>query len=333
MSFKNVIIIGAGKTLYSLWPTICKGYNVVGILDNNVSGQVYGYKVYTVDKIIDFNYDLVFILPLNYMFELRDQLLSLEVPETKIIPFIGENRNLKISDFYFEKDRCLFDNGYVKFELNTSSGNGGVKGIFFENLYNFMGIEDDTIVIDIGLNIGVSSIFFAAKANVKKVMGFEPLSRNFIMAKKNIELNIPEVKNKIEIYNFGLSNSNVNKRFSYSKKFPTTFSICGIESESLEDELVDIRSAEEVLKPILDQYANNRIVVKLDCEGAEYEIFESLDKAGMLNRIDMFMIEYHLYDNPILEQYLNKNGFWYVKMNTTSYIGFIYAFNRNNGRV
>lgn len=333
MRVKDVVVIGAGKALYDLWPTIYKGYNVVAILDNNIGGEFQSHKVLPVAKIIEFNYDMIFILSLNYMFDLRDQLLALDVPESKVIPYIGENRNLSISDLYFNNNKCNFDNGYIKFELDVNSGNGGIKGIFSENIYNFLGSGSDTIVVDIGVNIGISSIFFASKPNVKKVVGFEPLSEMFNMAQKNVELNIPEIKNKIEIYNIGLSNCDAKKRFNYSRKFPTTFSICGVESVSPEDELIEIRPADEILKPIFNKYSHNQIVVKMDCEGAEYEIFESLDKADLLRNIDILLIEYHLTDNIILEQYLRENGFCFVKTNTASYIGYIYAFNIKKGKV
>ena len=40
--------------------------------------------------------------------------------------------------------------------------------VFFRNVYNF-NLTGDTVVIDIGANIGLASLFFASKQNVIKV--------------------------------------------------------------------------------------------------------------------------------------------------------------------
>lgn len=69
----------------------------------------------------------------------------------------------------------------------------------------------------------------------------------------------------------------------------------------------------------------------MDCEGSEYEIFESMMRADIVRNVDVFMIEFHFQDKGIIEEYLNKNGFEYIKTNTADYIGFIYAFNIKKG--
>ena len=35
------------------------------------------------------------------------------------------------------------------------------------------------------------------------------------------------------------------------------------------------------------------LVAKVDCEGAEYQIIDVLDRRGLLSKIDAFLIEWH----------------------------------------
>ena len=57
------------------------------------------------------------------------------------------------------------------------------------------------IVLDIGANVGDSSILFS-RLGAKKVIALEPQIEFFNMCKKNIELN--NLEQKIEILNAGL---------------------------------------------------------------------------------------------------------------------------------
>jgi hypothetical protein len=62
-----------------------------------------------------------------------------------------------------------------------------------------------------------------------------------------------------------------------------------------QEALIQLRDAAEVLRPILSS-AKERgldIVAKIDCEGSEYEVFESLEKADMLVDFTAFMVEWH----------------------------------------
>jgi hypothetical protein len=46
--------------------------------------------------------------------------------------------------------------------------------------------------------------------------------------------------------------------------------------------------------------------LKIDCEGAEYEIIESLDEKYLTNNIDKICLEYHLNKNGKLNNILEK---------------------------
>lgn len=331
---EKVIVVGVGERFYKMWDTIVHIYDIVALLDNNVRGNVKGINVYGLSEIVNYVYDKVLVLPINYMFDLRNQLLKLEVSADKIIPYLGENKALKITDYKYKNNKILFDNGIVRFEFDSNSGHGGVNGIFFNNVYNCAwGEAEDTIVIDIGANIGLSSLFFAANPNVKKVIGYEPLGTTFQKALHNVDINEDGIKEKIAIYNYALSNTNKEKKVTYIQHNRTSFNIFNNSDDFYGKlEKIHVRDASEILEPIFQEHYNENIIVKMDCEGSEYEIFESLENSSLIGKVDIFMIEFHLQDKGIIEKYLINNGFRYIKTNTASHIGFIYAFN-NKKRV
>ena len=63
----------------------------------------------------------------------------------------------------------------------------------------------NSIVIDIGMNVGIASLFFATLPHVEKVYAFEPFKAPYLRAMDNFKLN-PALSAKIQAYNFGLSN-------------------------------------------------------------------------------------------------------------------------------
>ncbi len=328
MDKENVVIVGAGERLYSMWTTLVHLYHVHAILDNKVNGLISvggGMEVHAVSDLMNYSFDKVLVMSMNYLLELRDQLLELGVPSDCIIPYLGENRNLKRTDFFYDNDKVKFDNGQILFELDEDSWNGGITDVFFRNVYNF-NLTGDTVVIDIGANIGLASLFFASKQNVIKVIGFEPLAGTYEKALHNIGMNPEKIKGKIQIYHNALSNVNEDRCISFHKKARTAFSICS-GNTSQKGELIHVRDAAETLIPIFEKFGNKNIVVKMDCEGSEYEVFDSLVRKGLLKKVDIFMIEFHLQDRGVIETYLAQNNFHFIKTNTADYMGFIYAFN------
>ena len=75
--------------------------------------------------------------------------------------------------------------------------------IFYENAYNFR-IGRDACVIDIGMNIGLATLMFASKPEVREVHSFEPFTSTYERATANIALN-PQLAAKVLALNHGLA--------------------------------------------------------------------------------------------------------------------------------
>lgn len=68
---------------------------------------------------------------------------------------------------------------------------------------NYVG--NDTVILDIGSNIGNHTLFFCNECNCKRVYAFEPILDTYKILKKNIEIN--HLEEKVIAYNYGVGES------------------------------------------------------------------------------------------------------------------------------
>lgn len=206
-----------------------------------------------------------------------------------------------------------------------------IKEVFIEKDYNLLSNEP-FVVFDIGMNIGISSLFFALNKNVTQIYSFEPVVTTYDQALYNLELN-PSYSNKIEAFNFGLGGSTRIEKVLYNSQAKGN---CGIRLESslvidkdnAEEIEITIKDISEVLPDLIAKHSGQIKVLKIDCEGAEYEILQKLSEANLLNDIDVLLIEWHDKGAKILEDILIANDFRLVSRHLTSISGMIYAFKK-----
>ena len=93
------------------------------------------------------------------------------------------------------------------------------------------------------------------------------------------------------------------------------------------------KSAAQYLPPSQIKYSANpgkRIFVKLDAEGAEYEILEAWSRASCLSQVDVLMLEWHVVPNRTLEEIrgcLSSAGMnWFERVHPTEPVGFVTAW-------
>lgn len=217
----------------------------------------------------------------------------------------------------------------LKLYLESSEEFFIVKEVFVEKDYNLLS-KNNFVVFDIGMNIGISSLFFALNKNVEKIYSFEPVVTTYNQALYNLELN-KAYSAKIEVFNFGLGGSSRVEQVLYNSQAKGN---CGIRLESspaidkgnavaIE---INIKDISEVLPDLMVKHSGQKKVLKIDCEGAEYEIVQKLSDANLLDDIDVLLIEWHDKGAKILEDLLIANDFRVVSRHLTSITGMIYAF-------
>ncbi|MDR1243309.1 MAG: FkbM family methyltransferase [Deltaproteobacteria bacterium] len=163
------------------------------------------------------------------------------------------------------------------------------------------------IAIDIGQNIGIASLYFAENENINHIYGFEPFAATFFQAQVNFANN-PGLSGKITSFNYGLGQENKEIEAHYNKDLPGSMSTTRDRFTEGDLQQVAIRDASEVLKPILEKH-EEKVLCKMDCEGAEKEILYSLEASGLLGRIDAIIMEWHFKAPDDLVSLLARNGF------------------------
>lgn len=183
-------------------------------------------------------------------------------------------------------------------------------GVLCHREYDFTG-SGNYIMFDIGLNIAITSLFFAGKPEIVHIYGFEPFIPTYIQAVKNIAAN-PERSSKITAFDYGLGRCSKSIAVHYNKELSGSMSTVKdlFPSRNNAVEKVMIKDASEVLGGLLKLHPQEKRFLKIDCEGAEIEILENLEASGILTKeIDLIIMEWHWGNYCEVSDLLKRNGF------------------------
>jgi FkbM family methyltransferase len=219
----------------------------------------------------------------------------------------------------------------VKININSYDNLKVVEEVFIDQLYDFHS-KDKYVVCDVGMNIGAASLYFASFENVERVYGYEPFRNTFELARKNISLN-ENIGAKIEVFNFGLGAKDTTLQVPKPAHGFLGGTTSGFVIDTLADDLkkeaidVEIKNICGQIQYIKSKHPGTKIVLKLDCEGAEYEIIQVLKEQGILSDIEAYMIEYHFKGKKSIVDVLNDHRFFVMAPGSdrVSYYGMIYA--------
>ena len=215
------------------------------------------------------------------------------------------------------------------FKVASLSNMAVLYEIFIEKIYAIETPHNNLVVIDIGMNVGVASLYFAIQPYVKKVYGYEPFPETFAEAEINVLAN-SKWASTLKLMNEGVSNvhesraiplfesgllsaSTIEQKNEYGKKIG-------------QEIIVQLVSINEVFDKVLAENPNAKILLKLDCEGEEYAIFDMLKETTYLNHVVIAIIEWHEKGASDIEKVLMSHQF---KLRQTHHVtensGMIYA--------
>lgn len=163
--------------------------------------------------------------------------------------------------------------------------------IVADDVYHLKEKNDPKIIFDVGANIGIFSLHAATLFPGSVIYAFEPSAENFTMLKANTKQfkNIHCLNKAISNYN-GLAYINDNKN-------NTAFTISSTATENVLHTCSTI-----TLRTFISEHGINEIdVLKLDCEGAEYDIVN--DDIAFANEI---VGEYHYSPVHSLDSFKNN---------------------------
>ncbi len=239
----------------------------------------------------------------------------------KRIARLEKNSNFQIDEI--DGSKVVKVNDLILGHIFDGDGVLIIEEIFSNGEYHF-NIEEPVVVIDIGMNIGMASLYFASMENVVKVYGYEPFKPTFDHAMFNFKIN-EKYSNKIFPSNYGLGSREKELSFDYNTKAPGQMSTVKlfengspISNQMTKKETVLIKDAAKEILSITQQHKDQKIVLKCDTEGSEIEIFEQLEKNKLLINFELIMLEYHFSYDLAVEKILKRNGFVFFKQRTVS---------------
>ena len=241
--------------------------------------------------------------------------------------FIKNLKEKKNAKFYFENE-IKVEIEEFQFFINSWEEMFILNELFIEGIYNF-NIQEEFTLFDVGLNVGFTSLFFAQKNNCINTFSFEPFKKTFDFANKNFKIN--DFSKKINAFNYGLGDFERILEIDYNETYKGSMGINGL-ADYINDKSNSIRTQLMIknISFVIDEYKTDfasKVIAKIDCEGAEYEIMENLDKNNKIKIFDFYMIEWHIKGPESIINILKKHNYKILSFNESANdIGMIYAF-------
>ena len=211
----------------------------------------------------------------------------------------------------------------LKIKLRTKSTDlQAFANVWILKEYEVKGFEilQNEIIIDIGGHIGLFSLYASLKNPDGKIISIEPHPQNFSLLKENLNNN---GFTNIKILNKAVSNSNKNMELFIDSLDDSAHSIHRIGKNSIQIKGTTLHQI------INENQITNCNMLKMDCEGSEFEIISSLSDEDIL-KIEKICLEYHLKNDDLflldnMKNRLKKLGYNVNIKPTNNFLGMLYA--------
>jgi FkbM family methyltransferase len=211
-----------------------------------------------------------------------------------------------LDSFGFKENVVFLTRAGVKYKTRSKTADKGViNEVWFKKVYTPPGFElkDGDMVVDVGSLIGDFTLFASYHSPNGKVFAFEPFPDSYKLLTENINLN--RVKN-IKTYRLGICGSTGKRRLYINEKNTGGHSLISHGGKHVDINCITLAEAFKMC------HIDKCNFLKMDCEGAEYEIIMKTP-ASILKRIDKISMEHHgkiaNYDVGDIRNRLSKAGF------------------------
>ncbi len=195
------------------------------------------------------------------------------------IEFLWHGKQIKL---FYDSEKQFYNSTFL------------IKEQFFEEEYAWLDVNNN-VVVDIGANVGDTAIYFSLKG-AKHIYAYEPYPYSYKIALKNINLN--NLKNVVSILNEGCGKGQ-------------TILIDEMYENNIATNIKNFKSGKtiklETLDNIVTRFKIKDAVLKLDCEGSEYDVILTASEYS-LRSFKQIIIEYHYGYKNLLEK-LKNSGF------------------------
>jgi len=239
----------------------------------------------------------------------------------KVGAFNNQINDIKNEDKY----NLLKDfNDKNKVDISVSIG---LYEIFVTKIYDkFFSINKEDIVFDIGGNVGFFSYYSICKG-ASKVYCFEPSPSDCNIIRNNFNFD------NLTLEEAAVSSNNGYVDLYFDKNHSIAASIYEVNKELNPNESEKIKCKSINLNDYIKENNITKIdYLKIDCEGAEYDIIESLDKDYLTNNVNKICLEYHFNKGQLvtlinkLKECNFKINFEFGDHQINDELGIIYAY-------
>lgn len=231
------------------------------------------------------------LLSKEYYLKIKKEVVSPVRFYTSIIPHLaGNNRSVK-SVINSKSGLILELNSFMAFYIFDE--------IFIQNVYNYN--INPKKIIDIGANIGLFSVWASKRWSPYEIISIEPEPINFSMLERNINLNNMKYAKTIN----AAVNSDGREIDLYVHKTNTG----GHSTVKKIGSSIKVKATR--LEPIICQLDGGKCdLLKMDCEGAEFEIIMQID-SDLSSRIGAIIYETEptIYSVNEVNQHLQRLGY------------------------
>ena len=180
-----------------------------------------------------------------------------------------------------------------------------IKNTFIETIFVLfdsrflIGKDDKVLFLDLGANIGQGYSWFSKffKGENIDFELFEPNPYCYKKLKKNLK-----IKNKaVTTHNLGVSTKSGKVKFYGLKEEGDIYSLSGsivknhnsIHYKSKEENAIEIKTIDLGEYIINKSKTYEKLIIKMDIEGAEVDVLEKLIFTEIVNLIDILYVEFH----------------------------------------
>lgn len=170
------------------------------------------------------------------------------------------------------------------------------KEIFMEDVYNIKDVvkqmPQKPIIIDIGANAGFFDVLILSKIKHAKIFAYEPIPRNTQQIKTVLDAN-PSIKDHVIVHQVAVTGTPGEKIDLYIESENDNSVIASIFSDFNSSNANKISVHTITLTDIILKNNLTEVdIMKVDCEGSEYDIFYNTDPA-LIRRAKMLLLEVH----------------------------------------
>jgi FkbM family methyltransferase len=213
------------------------------------------------------------------------------------------------------RDPYTFRNG-ARLMIGRGVDHVPVIEIFLREEYGR--VADGATILDIGANIGTFSVYAGIGARAVRIFSYEPMPDYFSLMEQNVRRN--RLDDRVKCFNCAVAGNAGTRQLTIDSAtfmFPTLTSALGDGS----GRQIDIPCT--TLSDIIEANSINRVdLLKMDCEGSEYEILYGAPKR-CFEQIREIRMEYHnmagdRHNGTALADFLSEHGYEIVTISSAS---------------